>query len=67
MMQATMLVSTMLQVMGDGGLHENFNATCFSHAFFKTYQYVNVVKRVSKYLKYVLIKSAKFNIQECIT
>jgi hypothetical protein len=66
-MQTTMLVSTMLQMMNDGGVHENFNATCFGHAFFKTYQYVTTVKKVCKYLKYVLIKSTKFNIQKCIT
>jgi hypothetical protein len=41
------------------GLEENFQGTCFSHAFLKTCQYAKTNEKVCKRLKYVSIKVAQ--------
>jgi hypothetical protein len=49
------------------GLEENFEGTCFGHAFSKPYQYGIAKKKVCKNLKHISIKSTQFNLQKCIT
>ncbi len=41
------------------GLEENFQGTCFNHAFLKTCQYAKTNEKVCKRLKYVSIKVAQ--------
>ncbi len=49
------------------GLEESFKGTSFGHAFSKTHQYAIVAKKICKNLKYVSIKSTKFDIQKFVT
>jgi len=48
-------------------LEENFQGTCFSHAFSKTCQYAKTNEKVCKGLQYVSIKVAQKDLQKCIT
>jgi hypothetical protein len=48
-------------------LEKKFKKYFFSHAFFKTCQYVTLNEKVYKSLKYAFIKFAKENLEKCIT
>jgi len=48
-------------------LENNFQGTCFAHAFSKACQYGIVKEKVYKNLKYVSITSAQADLQKCIT
>jgi hypothetical protein len=41
------------------GLEENFQGTCFGHAFSKVCQYATIEEKVYKDLQYMLIKFAR--------
>jgi hypothetical protein len=48
-------------------LEENFQGTCFNHAFKKTCQHAKTNEKVCKGLKHVSIKVAQKDLQKCIT
>jgi hypothetical protein len=49
------------------GMEENFQGTCFGHAFSKACQYETVEKKVYRNLKHICIKSAQYDLQKCIS
>jgi hypothetical protein len=49
------------------GLEENFQGICFGHVFSKACQYGTVEEKVCKDQKYVFVKSAQADLQQCIT
>jgi hypothetical protein len=49
------------------GLQENFQGSCFGHAFSKAYQYATTNEEVCKGLQYVSIKTTQFDLQKYIT
>jgi hypothetical protein len=49
------------------GMEENFQGTCFGHAFFKACQYRKAKEKVCKNLKHISIKLAQSYLQKCIT
>ncbi len=49
------------------GLEENFQGTCFAHAFSTACQYATIEEKVCKDLQYMLIKFAQRDLQKCIT
>jgi hypothetical protein len=49
------------------GLEENFNGSCFGHAFSKSCQYGTTEKKVCKDMRFVSIKNVQYNIKKCIT
>jgi hypothetical protein len=46
---------------------QNFQGTCFGHAFSKACQYGTTKEKVYRNLKYVSIKSTQVDLQKCIT
>jgi hypothetical protein len=49
------------------GLKENFQGTCFAHAFSKACQYGIAEEFFCRNLKYVFIKSTQTYLHKCIT
>jgi hypothetical protein len=44
------------------GLEENFQGTCFGHAFSQAYQYGTTYEKVCKNFRYVSIKFSQFDL-----